>query len=243
MLEPLATISVVALVIAFGCAAWIAWDILVRGHRLRMGVMEVVWPVTALYLGPLAVWWYGRWRTLRDPSPSRGDGSGGDPSGGRAGNASSHEPQTERPMPVATTLAVTHCGAGCTLGDIIGSTLVFVAAVQVAGLALWPELAVDFVLAFSLGIVFQFLTIAPMRGLGLRAGIVAALKADTLSLISFEVGLFAWMIVVQLVLFPEHLHPNEPTFWFMMQIGMVLGFLTAWPVDWWLVGTGLKERM
>jgi len=48
---------------------------------------------------------------------------------------------------------------------------------------------------------------------------------------------------VQLVLFPAHLHPDEPTFWFMMQIGMALGFLTAWPVNWWLVRAGIKERM
>ena len=40
-----------------------------------------------------------------------------------------------------------------------------------------------------------------MRGLGLRDGIVAALKADTLSLMAFEVGLFGWMAIVQLVLF------------------------------------------
>ncbi len=114
---------------------------------------------------------------------------------------------------------------------------------SIAGLTLWPELAVDFVLAFSLGIVFQYFTIAPMRGLGLRDGVVAALKADTLSLIAFEVGLFAWMIFVQIVAFPEHLVPTDPTFWFMMQIGMAVGFVTAYPVNWWLVSAGMKERM
>ncbi len=215
----LTVVAWVALASAFASAAYIAWDIYGRGNRLRMTVMEVVWMVTALYLGPLAVLAYHRWRALRGT------------------------PMPERSMPVATALAVTHCGGGCTLGDIIGSTLVFVLGLELLGLALWPELAIDFVLAFSLGIVFQYLTIAPMRGLGVRDGVTAAVKADTLSLVAFEVGLFGWMILVQLVLFPQHLHPDEPTFWFMMQVGMILGFVTAYPVNWWLVSSGLKERM
>ncbi len=222
MSEPSAAISTIALLaiaIAIGCALVIGFDIVVRGNRLEMAIMEVVWPVTALYLGPLAIVGYRRW--------------------GRPRGA----PARDRSMPVATALAVTHCGAGCTLGDIIGSTLVFVLALSIASLALWPELVIDFTLAFLLGIVFQYLTIAPMRGLGLRDGLVAALKADTLSLVAFEVGLFSWMILVQLVIFPNHVTPIEPTFWFMMQIGMGLGFLTAYPVNWWLISHEIKERM
>ncbi len=222
MSEPSVAVSTVAsfaIALAVGCALFIGFDILVRGHRQEMPIMEVVWPVTGLYLGPLAIVGYRRW--------SR-------PRGALA---------RDRSMPVATALAVTHCGAGCTLGDIIGSTLVFVLALSIASLALWPELVIDFTLAFSLGIVFQYLTIAPMRGLGVRDGLVAASKADTLSLVAFEVGLFGWMILVQLVIFPNHVTPDGPTFWFMMQIGMALGFLTAYPVNWWLISHGIKERM
>ena len=106
-------------------------------------------------------------------------------------------------MAPAAALAVSHCGAGCTLGDIVGSSLVLALGLEIAGLGLWAELPLDFALAYLLGIVFQYLTIAPMRGLGLRDGLIAALKADTLSLIASEVGLFAWMIVVQIVRLPQ----------------------------------------
>ena len=209
----------IALALAVASAAFIVWQTWGRGNRLQMPIMEVVWPVTALYLGPVAVWAWRRWRI------PKGEG------------------MQDRPLPTAAALAVGHCGAGCTLGDIVGSSLVFLLGLELAGLALWPELAVDFVLALSLGVIFQYWTIAPMRGLGLRDGLVAALKADTLSLVAFEVGLFAWMILVQLVLFPGGLHPDEAGFWFMMQVGMILGFITAYPVNWWLVRAGIKERM
>jgi hypothetical protein len=29
----------------------------------------------------------------------------------------------------------------------------------------------------------------------------------------------------------------------MMQIGMVIGFATSYPMNWWLIRTGLKEAM
>ena len=35
----------------------------------------------------------------------------------------------------------------------------------------------------------------------------------------------------------------SPVFWFMMQIAMLAGFLTSYPVNWWLVKQGIKEKM
>jgi hypothetical protein len=32
-------------------------------------------------------------------------------------------------------------------------------------------------------------------------------------------------------------------FWFMMQIAMLFGFLTAYPMNWWLIRKGIKEAM
>ena len=103
--------------------------------------------------------------------------------------------------------------------------------------------AIDFVVAFALGIVFQYFTIAPMRGLGLADGIKAAVKADTLSLTSWQVGMYGWMAIVTFLIFGRELDKTGPVFWFMMQIAMLIGFLTAFPVNWWLIRAGLKERM
>lgn len=73
-------------------------------------------------------------------------------------------------------------------------------------------------------------------------GTKEAVKADTLSLTAFQVGLCGWMAVRQLLLFPdEALHPNHPTFWFLMQVGMMLGFATAYPMNLWLIKRGIEE--
>lgn len=189
--------------------------------------MEAVWPVTALYFGPFAWLGYRRW--------------------GRLGSPRYREQTDDRPdygEAVSVGVGVSHCGAGCTLGDIVGAWLVLAAGWELLGLALPAEYIADFSLAFALGIAFQYFSIAPMRGLGLRDGIVAALKADTLSLIAFEVGLFGWMAVMQLVLFAgPHLQPDHAAYWLLMQVGMALGFATAYPVNVWLIRRGIKAAM
>lgn len=115
---------------------------------------------------------------------------------------------------------------------------------KLLGLALPAEYIADFTLAFVLGIAFQYFAIGPMRGLGLRDGIIAALKADTLSLTAFEIGLFGWMAIMQLVLFTApHLTSDHAAYWFLMQIGMILGFLTSYPVNRWLIRRSIKEGM
>jgi hypothetical protein len=219
-----------ALAVAFASAAVILLDVFARGYRLRMRVMEWVWPVTALYLGPVAVWGYRRYG--RPTSPTWLAETGRD------------EPP-EKPQWATTAVGVSHCGAGCTLGDIVAEFAVFWLGLELFGHALLPEYVGDYVLAIALGLAFQYFAIAPMRGLGFRKGIVAAAKADVLSLTAFEVGLFAWMAVSAFVLYPKPhpIHPDSAVYWALMQAGMILGFLTAYPVNGWLIRRGIKEAM
>jgi hypothetical protein len=62
----LVVVAWIALAVALVSAVVILADIYVRGYRLKMAVMEAVWPVTALYFGPVAVWGY--WRFGRTTS-------------------------------------------------------------------------------------------------------------------------------------------------------------------------------
>ena len=36
---------------------------------------------------------------------------------------------------------------------------------------------------------------------------------------------------------------DSSSHWFLMQIGMILGFVTSWPVNRWLLRHGIKEPM
>lgn len=211
------SMAVAALAVSAASAAVILTDILM-GRRQQMWIMNVVWPVTAIYFGPIAVWYYfsyGRW----------GHGK-------RHGLAFWHK----------VAVGTTHCGAGCVIGDLVGEWLVFVFALTLAGSGLLANYAVDFGLAYLMGIGFQYFAIAPMRGIHGWAGVKAAMKADTVSLIAFEVGMFAFMAVAHHLFHPA-LEPDRVEYWFLMQIAMIIGFATSFPANWWLIRRGWKEEM
>jgi hypothetical protein len=219
--------------ICFCCAAFVAGDIFVAGHRQPMGVMNAVFPITALYFGPLALAFYWRWGRAAS-GMAMADGAAMSASG-----------QRDRPWWAMMATEVSHCGSGCVLGDVISEFAVFWLALTIAGSGLAAEYTGDYILALAFGIVFQYFAIAPMRGLGLRDGLTAAAKADFISLTFFEIGLFGWMAVMAFVLFPAP-HPlmaDSAAFWFLMQIGMIVGYATSWPANVWLVNRGIKIPM
>jgi hypothetical protein len=50
-----------------------------------------------------------------------------------------------------------------------------------------------------------------------------------------------WMALAHYVLWDPSI--DSSSHWFMMQIGMILGFLTSWPVNRWLLTKGVNEPM
>jgi hypothetical protein len=57
MSDPLRTIAIVCLLIGAASALITAVD-LFAGHKQHMWIMNLVWPITGLYAGPLALWGY-----------------------------------------------------------------------------------------------------------------------------------------------------------------------------------------
>ncbi len=188
-----------------------------------MMIMNLVWPITGLWAGPIGLLVY--WRI------------------GRQEESVHHSHQGQKPFWQSVLTGTSHCAAGCTLGDFIGEWIVFLTGLMIADSMLWADYAVDFAFAYVIGVAFQYYSIAPMRGIHGWDGIKAALKADTVSLIAFEIGMFAWMALSSKVLFHPKLQPTQASYRFMMQIAMFVGFLTSYPANWWLIRQGIKEAM
>jgi hypothetical protein len=97
-------------------------------------------------------------------------------------------------------VSTTHCAAGCIIGDIIGAPIVFWAGWTLFGERLYAEYLLLFVLAYIFGVGFQYLPIRAMPRISRRVALLEAIKADTLALTAFEIGLFAWMAVAKFFL-------------------------------------------
>lgn len=231
----LRVVSWITIASGFITAAAIAYDMYGRGRRQVMQVMATVWPITALYLGPLGWIAYAR---LGRPVPAADLRTAPTKSMSRM----SMRGEDELPGWRGIAVTATHCGAGCALGDVIGEWIVFAAAISIAGHALWAEYVIDFAFGYVFGIGFQYWAIKPMSDLTPRAALRDAITADTLSVIAFEAGMFSWMAVFQRVLFPQ-LMTNDPSYWLMMQIAMVIGLAATYPVQIFLINRGIKERM
>ncbi|WP_102224258.1 DUF4396 domain-containing protein [Acidimangrovimonas sediminis] len=241
----LVVLSWLTIVLGVASALWVAID--VRRRPPPMGIMAAVWPLTALFGGPILVAFYLR--------------HGRSPEGGADHHHHHHHHHgdnhggTADPSAVSVTKGSLHCGAGCSLGDILAES----AAALWPGIltffgypGFWPDRifaawGLDFILAFVLGIVFQYYAIVPMQGLKPLQGIVAAVKADALSLISWQVGMYGAMAIFHFWVFPDligaRLIPASPPFWLAMQIAMGAGLLTAWPTNRMLIRHGIKEAM
>ena len=162
------------------------------------------------------------------------------PAAGDHDNGHSHG-ASSRPLYATIMVGVHHCGAGCVLGDLVGEWLVYGTDATIGGQHIWVELLVDYAFALLFGIAFQYFSIAPMSGEYGPKSVVRAAKADILSLTSFEIGLFGWMIIYQVGIWNYRLAMDTWTYWWMMQVGMAFGFATAMPVNWWLITKKIKE--
>ncbi len=232
------TIAWISLGIAFFCAIFIVIDLM--RHPQKMWIMNIVWPITALYFSIFAVWGYFK----KGRAMSKDAMTGLSKEQMERHQEQQKEQARRDPTVAQTSISDSHCGAGCTLGDIIAEFSLIGLGWTLLGTTLYAEYAGDLLLAWLLGIAFQYFTIKPMRNLSAGEGLLAAVKADTLSILTFEIGLFVWMGLTYFVFFSHpHLKPTEAGYWFMMQIGMVLGYFTSYPMNRLLIKKGWKEAM
>ncbi|WP_370554459.1 DUF4396 domain-containing protein [Edwardsiella tarda] len=136
----------------------------------------------------------------------------------------------------------THCGTGCTLADIVGEGWVMLMPVTLLGSSLLGAWTLDFILALCLGIFFQYW---PARQMGMSRWLALknAVKADVLSLICWQLGMYVWMAIALFLLFTPDMPHASALYWFMMQIAMIVGFCSAYPMNKWLVSKGIKHAM
>lgn len=259
-----------------------------------MRIMLWVWPITALWAGPIALWLYrgiGRPRAAGHVLSGHGMPGAGATLSDRAGESvvmgtpaqkaampgmrdedgmpgrlslpeahRNHEMRGGPSMPGMpgmgamegmgaasptwrnVTTGTLHCGAGCTLADLVGPWIFRLMPFMLFGRLMYGEWLVDYVLALVAGVFFQYAAQAEMSAQRGPALWWRSFKVDFLSLTAWQIGMYGWMAIAMFWLIGP-MSPSQPVFWLMMQIGMLCGFLTAFPMNWWLIREGIKSAM
>jgi len=226
-LEIIAIASLVATLVSI---VLIALDV-ANANPQRMRIMNFVWPVTPLYLGPLALWAYRAGESSAEATPDMAY-AGGRPSATRR----------KRQFSQIVLIAAARSAGACALGVALGEWILFRVAPGVADEAPWTSCLLDLVLAGLLGILFQYGAMASRRQLRLGDGVAEAAREDWVVLLGCLLGFFGWMAISRLLLFPQ-LSVVHWSYWLMLQIGLLLGFATSYLMSWWRIRSGVKEAI
>lgn len=212
-------------------------------HKLAMKIMNPVWILTGLWAHFLALFAYFDFELKRDEL-GLGIKSDIPMHMSMSMDNMSMSMDEERPSWQMVALSTLHCGAGCTLADIIGEWFTFFVPIKIGGSMIAGSWILDFFLALVFGIFFQLAAIREMENISFGKALSRAFKADFFSLAAWQVGMYGWMAISYWVIFRDmDLEKSSWTFWFMMQIAMLCGFLCSYPMNALLIRFGIKKGM
>lgn len=191
-------------------AALLAADIYLGRRRHNSVANELVLIASGLYLGPFAIAFYLRQsRTNADSAPV-------DSAPGRAAD---------------TAAALLPGGGASAVAHLIAVPFVVAIGWTIAGLAMWPMIILIAVLVVVMVAVYERVA---SNGIGhaRRLSVGAALAAAVTTVVAFDIGMVGWMLLLHF----NNAMPavTEGTFWFLMQVGVLVGLLTGYPAVKWL---------
>lgn len=185
-------------------------------HLPEPGVIKWAWVLTTLYLGPAGAALY----VLTDKEPRPGE----------------HE-RFVAPMWKQALGSTLHCVAGDATGVIIAATIT-----GLLGLPMWFDMGAEYVFGFAFGLfIFQALFMKSVMGVTYGAALKQTILPEWLSMNAMMAGMFPVMVTLMMARDMRAMDPREPIYWGVMSLAIGVGFLTAYPVNWWLVRNGLKH--
>ena len=131
-----------------------------------------------------------------------------------------------------------HCVAGDGLGIMAGA--VIARLLHLHGIA---DIALEYMLGFGFGwSIFQALAMRGMAGGSYRRSLSTTFFPELLSMNFLMAGMVT-MMTFGMSHVPAAMSPLRPAFWFVMSMALLVGFITAYPMNWWLVSHHMKHGM
>lgn len=131
-----------------------------------------------------------------------------------------------------------HCVTGDGVGILAGAVLATVWHLSKA-----PDIALEYVLGFGFGwMIFQALFMRDEAGGSYARALASTFLPELLSMNCLMAGMVPTMVLAKSHV-PASGDPLDPAFWFVMSMALLAGFVTAYPMNWWLVSNHMKHGM
>ena len=123
-----------------------------------------------------------------------------------------------------------HCVAGDGVGILAGAVIA-----SLFHLTKVVDISLEYALGFGFGwSIFQALFMRDMAGGSYRRALSSTFFPELLSMNCLMAGMVPVMTLAMKSVPMGH-HPSGPAFWFIMSMALLVGFITAYPMNWWLV--------
>jgi hypothetical protein len=131
-----------------------------------------------------------------------------------------------------------HCVAGDGVGILVGAVLS-----SLLGLTGLAEVALEYLLGFGFGwTIFQALFMREAAGGSYSVALRRTFIPELLSMNLLMAGMVPTAMMLR-----RHVDraadPAHARFWFVMSMALLVGFIVAYPMNWWLVANHLKHGM
>lgn len=216
ILQPIDFVVYSWLIIAVLSAAYVAYDQF--RNNPEAPIMKWGFVLVTLYMGPIGLLLY----VMADKEPFTG----------------THE-RFIQPLWKQGVGSTVHCVAGDATGIILAA-----AATALLGLPMWIDIIVEYIFGFLLGLlVFQSLFMREMMGGSYAQNVRRSFVPELLSMNMMMAGMAPTMILMMMGRDMRAMWPGEPLFWFVMSLGVVVGFSIAYPINVWMVAKEMKHGL
>jgi hypothetical protein len=202
-------------VLTLGALLFLVWDLWT--NTPTSWVMKLAWILVIAYTGPVGLFIY--LLSCRQPLP-----------GTHEQFIAAHWKQSVG--------SLMHCVAGDATGIILAAVLLY-RAVLPSGV----ELILEYAAGFLVGLfVFQALFRKLMTNEAYVSAVRQSFFPETVSMNMVMFGMIPTkFLLMQQVSGSDN--PTNPVFWGIMSVATMVGMLTAYPINSWMVGRGIKHGM
>ena len=216
ILQPIDYVVDAWLVVALLSALYVGVDQFRNNPEAK--VMKWGFVLVTLYMGPLGLLLY----VLADKEPTPG----------------THE-SFVTPLWKQAVGSTVHCIAGDATGIILAAIIT-----ALLGLSMWADLLVEYSAGFLFGLlIFQSLFMRAMMGGSYAENVRRSFLPELLSMNMMMAGMAPVMTHLMMGRDMRAMWPGEPLFWFVMSLGVIAGFVLAYPVNVWLVAHKMKHGL
>lgn len=213
--------------VGVGGAVWTVWDEY-HVNTVLKPAMKWAWPIIVFFFGPIGLALY--LFTARAPG---------------VGSVRDEEEKQERHNAYVTsngfrkvTGSVIHCVGGDGVGIITAMVLA-----RVAGLSFWEEWLFEYVAGYLFGtLIFQYKAMT-MHAEGWLEAMYKAFRGEWYSMLAVMAGMGIVMGYVTPLVVTAQPTPDTFAFWGFASLGLFVGFLFAYPMNWLEVKVGYKHGM